>query len=248
MSAEGTAQDTTTAGAVSDTTVKDVIASENKDVEGGKEPEKSLLDKEVEGDKEPETKDNKDAEGDKEPEKSLLDTEVEGEEDKGEDKDKGKDEDPVLDKYEFVAPEGVELDQGLLGKFEAAAKELGIGNKAAQKIVEVAALHSKELMEAQKIRDAEIISGFKKEIMDDPNSRRLRLDAQAAIKHFGADNKEFKELTGQWVGNHPGLVRFLANVGSQLREADSIDGDATGGEGAPKSRGEIFYPEMKKKK
>jgi len=157
-------------------------------------------------------------------------------------------EDPVPEAYEFTAPEGLPLDEGLTAAFAEAAKGLKLGQKAAQKIVDVATQHAQKALDAQRKAEVDLISGWKNEITSDPNHKQLLADAKLARQHFGAENEGFMELTKQWVGNHPGVIKFLAKIGSQLREAGMDPGANPGQSGQGKTLGETWYPSLNKKK
>jgi len=176
--------------------------------------------------------------------KSLLDVDGEA---KSEETTEEKDEVPEGD-YELKFEEGMELDAGLLDSFKSLAKELKLGNKAAQKLVDMVASHAQKALKEQRNKELETIAGFKKEILADPKHKELINDAQAAVRKFAGDNEMFKELTKSWVGNHPGFVRFLASIGSHLREADMVSGSASGEGGQKQDLGSILYPDMAKKK
>jgi len=156
--------------------------------------------------------------------------------------------DEVPEAYEFKLPEGQELDANMIEAFKPLAKEFNLGQKAAQKLVDMVASHAGKAVEAQKKLEAETIAGFKKSIHDDPKHVEIISDAKLAVSKFGMDNAEFKQLTEGWIGSHPGFVRFLANIGSHLREADMIPGSTAGTSGGKGSLGSLLYPDMNKKK
>jgi hypothetical protein len=73
--------------------------------------------------------------------------------------------------------------------------------------------------------------------MGGDNFARTEADAQRAVKKFGnADLTAYLAETGE--GNHPAIVRLLANVGKLLRE-DEVVGQ--GGAASSKSASEILY-------
>lgn len=156
--------------------------------------------------------------------------------------------DEVPANYEFNIAEGQELDGAMVEAFKPLAKELGLGQKAAQKLVDMVASHAQKAFEAQKKQEAETIAGFKKQILDDPKHVEMLSNAKLTINKFGAGNVELKQLTDGWLGNHPAFVKFLANIGSHLREADMIPGAPAGSSGGGESLGSKLYPDMPRKK
>lgn len=163
----------------------------------------------------------------------------------GENADDGKDADPVPEEYEFNVPEGTELDPGMVEAFKPLAKELSLGSNAAQKLVDLVATHTQKAVDAQREQEAKMISEWKSQITSDPNHKEVIASAKLTVQKFGNDNPEFKKLTESWLGSHPGFVKFLAQVGNHLKEADMPQGTVgSGGEG---SLGSILYPNMNKK-
>lgn len=156
--------------------------------------------------------------------------------------------DEVPENYEFAIAEGQELDSEMVDAFKPLAKELGLGQKAAQKLVDMVAAHAQKAFEAQKKQEAETIAGFKKAILDDPKHVEMLSNAKLTINKFGEGNAELKQLTDGWLGNHPGFVKFLANIGSHLREADMIQGAPAGSSGSGETLGSRLYPDMPRKK
>ena len=162
-----------------------------------------------------------------------------------EEKTEEKDDDPVPDEYEFKVPEGTELDSTMVESFKPLAKELGLGNTAAQKLVDLVATHTQRAVDAQREQEVKMISEWKSQITSDPNHKEVIASAKLTVQKFGNDNPEFKKLTDSWLGSHPGFVKFLAQIGNHLKEADMPQGTiGSGGEG---SLGSILYPNMNKK-
>lgn len=154
--------------------------------------------------------------------------------------------DEVPEAYEFVLPEGQELDAGMTDSFKTVAKELGLGQKAAQKLVDMVASHAQKAVEAQKVQEAATVSNWKKEILADPKHAENISNAKLTLQKFSTP--EFKALTDGWLGSHPAVVKFLANIGSHLREADFVSDAPAGSSGGKDSLGAVLYPNMKRKK
>nr|WP_308530021.1 peptidase [uncultured Serratia sp.]DAM25245.1 MAG TPA: stabilization protein [Caudoviricetes sp.] len=122
------------------------------------------------------------------------------------------------EKYEFVAPEGQELDANALSVFEPIAKELGLTQEQAQKLVDIYPQIQQQQAEAWSKQGEEWREQVKsdKEIGGDKYTANVG-NAQKALDQFGSPAlREYLETT--LLGNHPELVRFFAKVGKAVSE------------------------------
>ena len=161
-----------------------------------------------------------------------------GEKDKAKDPDK-KDEKPVVpEKYEFKAPEGVEqLDAQALAVFEPIAKELGLSQEQAQKLVDIYPQIQQQQAEAwsKQVTDWGDQVKADKEIGGDKLTASVG-QAQKALDQFGTPAlREYLESSG--LGNHPELVRAFAKVGKMMSE-DKIIMPNQGGQ---RSAADVLY-------
>lgn len=144
----------------------------------------------------------------------------------------------VPEKYEFKAPEGVEqLDPQALAVFEPIAKELGLSQEQAQKLVDIypqiqqqqAELWSKQVTDWGEQVKAD------KEIGGDKLTASVG-QAQKALDQFGTPAlRDYLHTSG--LGNHPELVRAFAKVGKMMSE-DKIIMPNQGGQ---RSAADILY-------
>lgn len=146
--------------------------------------------------------------------------------------------------YDFSVPEGMELDAELVESFKPLAAELKMSNADAQKLVDLVASHTQKAVDSMREQEANMVAGWKKEILADPEHKTHIANAKLTLQKFGSENAELKKLTDSWLGSHPGFVKFLAQIGSHLREADMDSGSV--GQGGNQSLGSILYPTMKK--
>ncbi|WP_447888489.1 peptidase [Serratia fonticola] len=181
---------------------------------------------------------------DPDPEGKPADPAKEPEVDKAGEKGKAKepekkDEKPVVpEKYEFKAPEGVEqLDPQALAVFEPIAKELGLSQEQAQKLVDIypqiqqqqAELWSKQVTDWGEQVKAD------KEIGGDKLTASVG-QAQKALDQFGTPAlRDYLHTSG--LGNHPELVRAFAKVGKMMSE-DKIIMPNQGGQ---RSAADVLY-------
>lgn len=141
------------------------------------------------------------------------------------------------EKYEFAAPEGQALDANALAVFEPIAKELGLTQEQAQKLVDIYPQIQQQQAEAWSKQIAEWGEQVKadKEIGGDKFNASVGL-AQRALDQFG--NPELREyLNASGLGNHPALVRFCAKVGKSMAE-DSMVMPSNGGQ---RSAADVLY-------
>ncbi|WP_442801396.1 peptidase [Serratia rubidaea] len=143
------------------------------------------------------------------------------------------------EKYEFSAPEGQELDANALSVFEPIAKELGLSQEQAQKLVDIYPQLQQQQADAWSKQVADWGEQVKadKEIGGDNFNASVGA-AQRALDQFG--NPELREyLEASGLGNHPALVRFCAKVGKSMAE-DTIVMPKNGGQ---RSAADILYGE-----
>ncbi|HEJ8055893.1 TPA: peptidase [Serratia marcescens] len=141
------------------------------------------------------------------------------------------------EKYEFSAPEGQELDANALAVFEPIAKELGLSQEQAQKLVDIYPQIQQQQAEAWSKQVADWGEQVKadKEIGGDKFNASVGA-AQRALDQFG--NTELREyLNASGLGNHPALVRFCAKVGKAMAE----DTFVVPGQGGQRSAADILY-------
>jgi len=163
-------------------------------------------------------------------------------------KKEGEGENSVPESYDFKAPEGFEgeLDQAAIEQFEPIAKELGLTQEQADKMV---ALHADSLQRAQQqARDnwAQQMQTWQDDLRNDPDFGGPKFDenigsAMKAVEKFGTPGlKEALESTG--MGNHPELVRTFANIGQAISEDKIVMGGQSQGE---RSMADRLYPTPK---
>lgn len=164
--------------------------------------------------------------------------------------DDGEGADGPPEKYEFTAPEGMELDQQALERFEPFARKLGLNQATAQELVDLHAEVVAGVTQAQMDAHAEMVTNWAREAKDDPEfggeafTENVRV-AQTTVARFGGDALK-KLLNETGLGNHPELIRFFLNVGKNISEDGHVTGDDASHQ-RTKSPAEVFYPDMAKK-
>lgn len=157
-------------------------------------------------------------------------------------KDEGKPE-GAPEAYDFKAPEGIELDAGVMDAFSAAAKELNLPQDAAQKMVDkVAPIWAQQQQTA--------FEGIKAEWADasraDPEFGGDKLNenlavAKSALEKYGTPELlQLFESSG--LGNHPEVIRFLYRTGKTTTEDNFVVGGNTNSNA--QSTAQRMYPNM----
>ena len=153
--------------------------------------------------------------------------------------EKGKEGPP--EKYEFVAPEGMTLDQAALEAFTPLAKELGLSQENAQKVVNFEAARVKAQTEAWSKQQETWIAEVKadKEIGGANFNTSIR-QANTALNKFGGE-KLVAAMQQLGITNHPEMVRAWAAVGKGMAE-DTFHQPGSS-PGAPRDLAKILYPD-----
>ncbi|WOC02453.1 peptidase [Providencia sp. PROV024] len=162
-------------------------------------------------------------------------------------KQEGSDKKPVSaapEKYEFTAGKDQELDKEAVAAFEPIARELGLSNEQAQKIVDVYGstimpqLVKQQADEWQKqVTDwAETVNADKEGL----GSTESIGNAQKALDQFGSPElKSYLVETG--LGNHPELVRVFSKIGKAMSE----DGFVSGSSENARSAADVLFGDSK---
>lgn len=127
---------------------------------------------------------------------------------------------------DFTMPEGVEVDPAMLGEFNAVAKELGLTQAQAQKLVDLqtkaaAAGETGRGEQLQKMIEAQQ-NAWANEVKNDPELGGAKFDqtistaVKAVSTFFGDDFRTLLNESG--IGNHPALVRGMHKIGLALSE------------------------------
>ncbi|CNE70860.1 peptidase [Yersinia kristensenii] len=156
---------------------------------------------------------------------------------------KEKKESGAPEKYEFTAPaEGQDIDAEALATFEPVARELGLSQEQAQKLVDI---YGKDIVPKLQQKQAEAWQQqteqwgndvkADKEIGGDKLTANIGM-AQKALDQFGTPElRTYLEQTG--LGNHPDLVRFCVKIGKSMGE----DSMVMAGNGGQRSAAEVLY-------
>lgn len=149
------------------------------------------------------------------------------------------------EKYEFKAPDGAQLNPDVIGKFEGVARELGLSQEAAQKVVDAMA---PQLAAAHAAQFESIKTGWAdsartdKEFGGDKLNENLAV-AKKALDAFGTP--ELRTLLNDTgLGNHPEIIRAFFKAGQKISGSNFVPGGASGAASA--SAAATLYPNQAK--
>jgi hypothetical protein len=151
----------------------------------------------------------------------------------------------VPEKYEFKVPDGTQLSPEVIGKFEGVAKELGLTQEAAQKVVDamgpqIAAAQAAQF-EAVKTQWADS-ARTDKEFGGEKLAENLAV-AKKALDAFGTP--ELRTLLNDTgLGNHPEIIRVFFKAGQKISGSNFVTGGASGTASA--SAAATLYPNQAK--
>lgn len=118
----------------------------------------------------------------------------------------------------FQLPEGITADEEVLGEFKATAKELGLSQEGAQKLVELqskVALKQQEAMRTMQAQWAEQ-SKTDKEFGGEALNENLGVAKKALDAFASPDLRTLLNESG--LGNHPEVIRHFIRVGKAISE------------------------------
>ncbi|MCG9940519.1 peptidase [Providencia rettgeri] len=162
-------------------------------------------------------------------------------------KQEGDDNKPVSaapEKYEFTAGKDQELDKEAVAAFEPIARELGLSNEQAQKIVDVyGSTIMPQLVKQQADEWQKQVTGWAETVNADKEglgSTESIGNAQKALDQFGSPElKSYLVETG--LGNHPELVRVFSKIGKAMSE----DGFVSGSSENARSTADVLFGDSK---
>lgn len=151
------------------------------------------------------------------------------------------------EKYaDFTLPEGSVLDKGMLDKFVPLAKELGLSQENAQKLVSFQAESVKAAQAAQLAEYQKTTEGWKAETI-----KALGADAEKELGYVGKaldafGSKELRQLLDQTgFGNHPEFAKLLVKLGKAVGEDAPVEGTRHGVMDAETETKLAMFPSMR---
>ena len=161
-------------------------------------------------------------------------------------KQEGTDKKPVSaapEKYEFTAGKDQELDKEAVAAFEPVAREIGLSNEQAQKIVDVyGSTIMPQLVKQQADAWQKQVTDWAESVQADKDLSSVESigNAQKAMEQFGTPElKEYLNETG--LGNHPELIRIFSRIGKAMSE----DGFVSGSSENARSAADVLFGDSK---
>lgn len=152
------------------------------------------------------------------------------------------------EKYEpFKVPEGVTFDPKAVEAFQTKAKELGLSQDQAQKLVDFQSSAIKAATDEQQKSFTQMQENWKQE-----TRKELGADADKQLAFAAATRDKFGStglktiLNDSGLSNHPEVVKFFISIGKAISEDGFVAG-APAGDKAGKSAADIMYPDQGKK-
>jgi len=170
------------------------------------------------------------------------------------DEDKGDDEDKpegAPESYtDFTIPEGFDVDETRLERFQKYGKDNNLTQDAAQELIDLHAEVVTEVATSNQDRWDVIRDGWKKDSLADKELHDEKGDAKAgialaktaAIALGGEELIAAFDLTG--VGDHPAVTKAFHKLGKAMEEDKFVFGNASSKE---LSAAQVLYPSMKDK-
>lgn len=170
----------------------------------------------------------------------------------GEKSEEGKEPEGAPESYEdFKAPEGIELNSGVMDEFKGLAKELNLPQEKAQSVID-------RMLPAMQRRQAEYLAEINvewsnrclndKEVggsnLPATQTAVARLRDKFAFNEDGTMDADIQEFLQSPFGNHPGAVKLLARAGKAFGEAGFPTGKPAG---SGKPTAADFYASAKRR-
>ena len=142
-------------------------------------------------------------------------------------KDEGEKPEGAPEKYEWAAPEGVTLDESIMGSLSEVAKELNLPQAAAQKLVDKIA----PVMAQRQVEQFEALrTEWRQASSSDQEFGGAKLTENMAVAKKALDafgTPEFRQLLEQTgMGNHPEVIRTFYRAGKAISEDGLVSGSA----------------------
>jgi hypothetical protein len=128
----------------------------------------------------------------------------------------------VPEKYDaWKLPEGVTMDAALNERFLPVARELGLTQEAAQKVVGLYADYVQKQNALAQQAQAEALRAARNSIQDDPNFKANML---LANRGFATVPERFKAQFEGPLGDHPAVFWLMTELGRRLGEDSPVGG------------------------
>ena len=146
---------------------------------------------------------------------------------------------------DFVLPEGMTLDSALLDQAVPIFKELGLTKEQSQKLIDIHASQIQNSIKSQAESFDQLKQDWRSQTEKDNEIGGDKLQETVATARIALEKLGTPELTKLLddfgIGNNPEMIRFMARVGSFMRE-DSPGKTGTPTNNGKKDRASVLYP------
>jgi hypothetical protein len=145
---------------------------------------------------------------------------------------------------DFTMEEGAALNETVLGDFKETAKDLGLSQEGAQKLVDLGMKLTEQNAAAQQESWDKTRDGWVEQIKSDTEYGGDKFDAtleraNRALRQYGSEGLiQFLGDTGY--GDNPELIKMFAKIDTATGEDKSIDGSPANTDG--RSLADVMYP------
>jgi hypothetical protein len=145
----------------------------------------------------------------------------------------------IPESYEdFSLPEGMEYDQASSDNFKAVAKELGLSQEAAQKLVSF----QTDLIKAQQEAQTNQMNSWRQESEKSIGKDGIEQANRALAEFTSPEFIQYLNDTG--LGNHPALIKTFQKVYDKIGESSFVDNNSSGTVSLRNDYSKL-YPSMK---
>lgn len=146
----------------------------------------------------------------------------------------------------FTLPEGITLDENLVAEFKPLAKELGLTQEGAQKLVDLQTKMVQEFATKSEESWAKQTTEWLDASKDDKEFGGPKLQENLAIandvlKKYGSDEL-MTYLRASGLGNHPELIRFVYKIGKAVAEDKTVV--SGGNPNSQRTTEQMLFPTM----
>lgn len=151
---------------------------------------------------------------------------------------------------EFSIPEGMVLDEGAMETFSPLAKEFGLTQAQAQKLVDIYSNANADAASAFSEKIDALQNGWIQEVREDEEIGGEKFDESVATARFFlngyGDSKLIDILNETGLGSHPAIVKLFVNLGRLAKEDGTSNFGKLSGGDTPKTVATTLFPSMTK--
>ena len=152
--------------------------------------------------------------------------------------------------FELKASEDFPVPEENLKSFAEAAMKVGMTKEQAEAMLGWHREWHQHITKQQSIAESQLIAGWQREILDDPefggqNYKATIADGRRALREFDPDGSLRRVLKEMRADFHPVVVRAIARVGRSMREHNIVGASNGGGNRERVPLEERMWPDMK---